>query len=326
VRRQQAEVLHERVLGDAKGVLENARQVGHEVHAHLGAEKALEVDEIPRGLPVAERRHVLDPHPRMRRIAERRSENPAPDPLLYTAGGPGYSSLSSVWGFAGSPFVDARDVVILEQRGNLYAEPSLDCDLTVLREETEGKTPCLDSLRARGIDPTYYTTASIVADIDALRRVLDYDKWNLYGVSYSTRLMLLSMSLHSQGIRSVMLQSVSPPTETPYAHDPEHAARALHVMFDDCLANPACAQAYPDLESQLYTLVRRLNADPVAVEFVGRDTGESVSVPVDGRTLLGWMVTDAFYEPAYPPYKTAYLPLLIDQVERGNTDLLYAWR
>jgi len=259
-------------------------------------------------------------------IIHSRSENPAPDPLLYTAGGPGYSSLSSVWGFAGSPFVDARDVVILEQRGNLYAEPSLDCDLTVLREETEGKTPCLDSLRARGIDPTYYTTASIVADIDALRRVLDYDKWNLYGVSYSTRLMLLSMSLHSQGIRSVMLQSVSPPTETPYAHDPEHAARALHVMFDDCLANPACAQAYPDLESQLYTLVRRLNADPVAVEFVGRDTGESVSVPVDGRTLLGWMVTDAFYEPAYPPYKTAYLPLLIDQVERGNTDLLYAWR
>ena len=259
-------------------------------------------------------------------IIHSRSENPTPDPLLYTAGGPGYSSLSLVWGFARSPFVDARDVVILEQRGNLYAEPSLDCDLAVLREETEGKTPCLDSLRARGIDPTYYTTASIVADIDALRRVLDYDEWNLYGGSYSTRLMLLSMSLHPAGIRGVVLQSVSPPTETPYAHDPEHAARALNVMFDDCAADPGCAEAYPNLESQLYILVNRLNADPIAVAFVSRDTGEPVSVLVDGRILLNWMVADAFYEPAYPSYKTAYLPLLIDQVERGNTDLLYAWR
>ena len=97
-------------------------------------------------------------------------------------------------------------------------------------------------------------------------------------------------------------------------------------MFDDCAADPACAAAYPDLESQLYTLVSRLNADPVVVEIVSRDTGEPVSVPVDGNTLLGWMVTDAFYDPAYPPYMTAYLPLLIDQVEQGNTDLLYAWK
>lgn len=259
-------------------------------------------------------------------IIHSRSANPAPDPLLYTSGGPGYSSLSSVWGFARSPLVDARDVVILEQRGNLYAEPSLECDVSVWSEEGEENTPCLDSLLDRGIDLTHYTTASIVADIDALRHVLDYDEWNLYGASYSTRLMLLSMSLHPEGIRSVVLQSVSPPTEIRYEHDPEHAARALHAMFDDCSTDPACAEAFPDLESQLYALVSRLNADPVAVEFVSRDTGEPVSAPVDGNTLLGWMVADAFYEPAYPPYKTAYMPLLIDRVERGNTDLLYAWR
>ena len=259
-------------------------------------------------------------------IIHSRSENPAPDPLLYTAGGPGHSSLSSVWGFARSPFVDARDIIILEQRGNLYAEPSLDCDVSVWWEETGGRAPCLDSLRARGIDPAHYTTASIVADIDALRRVLDYDQWNLYGGSYSARLMLLSMSLHLQGIRSVVLQSASPLTETRYAHDPEHAARALHVMLGDCAADPACAEAYPHLESQLYTLVSRLNADPVVVEFDDRDTGEPIRAPVDGNTLLGWMVADAFYDPAYPPYKTAYMPLLIDQVEQGNTDLLHAWR
>src|SRR5439155_582740 len=34
-----------------------------ELHAHLRAEESPEVDEVPRRLPVAEGRDVLDPHP-----------------------------------------------------------------------------------------------------------------------------------------------------------------------------------------------------------------------------------------------------------------------
>jgi hypothetical protein len=46
---------------------------------------------------------------------------------------------------------------------------------------------------------------------------------------------------------------------------------------------------------------------------------------VSGETLISWMDGSAFYHPAYPPYETAYLPLLIDQVSQGNTDLLFPW-
>jgi hypothetical protein len=53
--------------------------------------------------------------------------------------------------------------------------------------------------------------------------------------------------------------------------------------------------------------------------------GETFVEDVDGYRFLGWMVLDAFYGPAFPPAKTAYLPLLIDQVEKGKTDLLYPW-
>jgi hypothetical protein len=38
-------------------------------------------------------------------VIHSRSQNPAPDPLLYTSGGPGWSSLSSVWYFANSPLL-----------------------------------------------------------------------------------------------------------------------------------------------------------------------------------------------------------------------------
>ncbi len=40
---------------------------------------------------------------------------------------------------------------------------------------------------------TSYNTAAMAADLNALRHALDYDEWNLYDESFSTRLMLLTM-------------------------------------------------------------------------------------------------------------------------------------
>ncbi len=251
--------------------------------------------------------------------------NPAPDPLLVTLGGPGYTSVGEVWGYARSGFVQERDVVVLEQRGNLYAQPSLDCDVSTWVDAQEGHTPCLDSLRARGIDPQYYTASTIAADLGALFEAMDYEQWNLFGGSFSTRLMLQAMRDHPEKIRSVILQSVNSGTDTRYAHDPEHSLRALEVLFGDCARDPACAVAYPDLEARFYALYARLNAEPETFEMADPAAGEQVLRSVDGYTLLEWMVGDAFYGPAHPPHKTAYLPLLITEVEGGNRDLLYPW-
>ncbi len=253
------------------------------------------------------------------------ASNPAPDAVLYTDGGPGYSSLGSVWWLARSSFVENRDVVIFEQRGNLFAEPNLACDISVWWEEEEGHTPCLDSLHAKGIDLTLYTTDHIVADLNALREVLGYEEWNLYGNSYSTQVMQLAMRHNPEQIRSVILQSTSSITATRYEHDPEHAARSIQVMLDDCAADPECAAAYPELESQLYALIEELNQEPVAFEVTLPGRSETSVELVDGRRLIDWIVQDAFYNPAFPPYKTAYFPLLIDQVTQGRTELLYPW-
>jgi pimeloyl-ACP methyl ester carboxylesterase len=254
------------------------------------------------------------------------SENSAPDPVLFTEGGPGMSTLSYVWPFSRSGFVEERDIIIFEQRGNRYAEPSLACDISVWVEESQGHTPCLDSLRDKGIDPTRYTTETIAADINVLMGVLDYEQWNLYGTSYSTRLMQLLMRDHPERIRSVILQSVNRLDETRYEHDPEHAVRALKVMFDDCVVDPECGSAYPDLETRFYELYSRLNAAPISFEVSLKSPNETTVIEkVDGYRLLSWMITDAFYGPAFPPAKTAFFPLLIDQVEKGKTDLLYPW-
>ncbi|MEJ2758960.1 MAG: hypothetical protein P8046_10815, partial [Anaerolineales bacterium] len=43
------------------------------------------------------------------------SPNPASTPMLFTEGGPGYSSLRQVWGFPSSQYITERDVIIFEQ-------------------------------------------------------------------------------------------------------------------------------------------------------------------------------------------------------------------
>jgi pimeloyl-ACP methyl ester carboxylesterase len=258
-------------------------------------------------------------------IIHSRNANPSKEAMLFTEGGPGYSSLKSVWWLASTEFANQRDIVILEQRGNKYAEPSLTCDFSVWWNETNGQTPCLDSLRQRGIALEHYTTASIAADINALKQILTYENWVLYGTSYSTRLMQLVMAYYPENVRGVVLQSTSPITDTRYRHDSEHAARALQVMFDDCAADPACSEAYPNLENRFRELVQELNNKPIELEVTFPGSSENFTLDMTGYTLIRWMVEGAFYDPAYPAFETAYMPLLIDKLSQGNTDLLYPW-
>ena len=47
---------------------------------------------------------------------------------------------------------------------------------------------CLSEIKAEGkVDVTQYTTPALVADIDAIRGALGYDRINLWGGSYGTR-------------------------------------------------------------------------------------------------------------------------------------------
>ena len=179
--------------------------------------------------------------------------------------------------------------------GNKYAEPSLWCSFSTWGYEKGGETPCLDSLRKKEIVLEHYTTAFLASDIHALRQALVYERWILYGTSYSTRLMQLVMADDPDGVRSVVLHATSPITDNRYRHEPENATRVLQVMFRDCSANPDCSKAYPDLESKFYALVRKLNHNPVELEVLGPQSFERISLEVDGYTLIDWMVEGGIY-------------------------------
>ena len=252
-------------------------------------------------------------------ILHSRNARHAPDPLLFTVGGPGYSSLDSVWSFVHSPLLDDRDVIVFEQRGNRYADPALMCDRSLLSEAAPGQTPCLDAIRANGIDITQYNVATLARDISSLREALGYAQWNLYGTSFSTSLMLLAMETDPLGTRSAILQSVKPPHETTFAHEADSPLRAIEQMFHDCAADSPCAAAYPNLEAQFYSVIRRLHEAPVEVAVTSALDGEEVSLQIGSDAFIDWILIDNYYRPAFPPFGTAYLPLLISEVYRGNT-------
>ncbi|MEO6390441.1 MAG: alpha/beta hydrolase [Pyrinomonadaceae bacterium] len=239
-------------------------------------------------------------------IQKSNSATPAPDPILRTLGGPGASSLKIVRGRRSSPWLDRRDVVIFEQRGTALAQPSLDCPevdaanlasnranldrKAATQREVAAAKVCHDRLVNSGVDLSGYNSAESAADIEDLRRVLGYEQWNLYGVSYSARLMLEVMRDHPAGVRSVAIESVLPPSVNYDEVGVDGAVRALKVVFTTCAAQADCARAYPNLEQTFYDVVRKANQKPIAFKVKPRDGAASLTVTLNGHDVTDWVL------------------------------------
>ena len=153
------------------------------------------------------------------------SNNPAKhsDPVLYTGGGPGVSSLHPVTSIARRSLLRERDYIAFEQRGTRYALPNLECEglgeavqnaylghRPVEEAVLEATRKCREKLTGQGIDLSAYNTDESAADIEDLRRMLNIDSLNLLGISYSGGLMMTVLQKYPQHIRSLVLDSPLP--------------------------------------------------------------------------------------------------------------------
>ncbi len=264
------------------------------------------------------------------------SDNPAPDPVIYLAGGPGEQALEAMpflFNQRFASFLANRDFIVFDQRGTGYSEPALDCpELTNLTYETldqdlspeeslalayEAICSCHDRLVSEGANLAAYNSAGSAADLNDLRLALGYEEWNLLGISYGTRLALTAMRDYPQGIRCVILDSTYPLQVSLYAEAPANFDRALTVFFDGCAADPACCEAYPDLEAVFYELVDQLNASPVTFPVTQPLSGETYDVLMNGDGLIG-----VLFQSLYSTDLIPLLPKTIFEVRDGNYDIL----
>ncbi|MBW2456197.1 MAG: alpha/beta fold hydrolase [Deltaproteobacteria bacterium] len=241
-----------------------------------------------------------------------------PDPLFLLAGGPGqaaseaYVPMLPAFGDIGLD----RDLVLVDQRGS-GSSAALDCappdDLAdELRDDALEKLT--KECRASQVgDLEQYTTAASADDLDDVRAALGYDRINLLGASYGTRLALVYAKRHETHVRSLVLDGVAPPDMTlPLSFAPD-GQRALELILNRCEADDACRRAFPDLGDKLDGLLERLAAEPAQV---------SVRHPTTGKPLRFELTRDGFAQSLrnimYSPELVALLPLTITQAAEGD--------
>jgi pimeloyl-ACP methyl ester carboxylesterase len=227
--------------------------------------------------------------------------------------------------------LERRDFIVFDQRGTGYSQPRLDCperrEITpallggnLSAEESEQAIldafhRCRERLIAEGIDLSAYNSATSAADINDLKSVLGYDKLNLYGISYGTRLALTLMRDYPSAVRSVVLDSAYPLQVNLYTALAPNAERAFNVFFDRCAADVTCNSSYPDLRNVFYGLVDELNAQPI-----------SVSVPTSNGTqtvlLNGGLLIDVLFTGLYNPAVAASMPRMIYEIRGGQYGIL----
>jgi pimeloyl-ACP methyl ester carboxylesterase len=264
------------------------------------------------------------------------SETPAPDPIIYLEGGPGGNALE-IYGTAFNlifgPFAEARDFIILDQRGVGFSEPALDCpeytdvvldqlaaDIDPAEERAQlfdALLACRDRLAEQDVDFEAYNSAQNAADVNDLRIALGYDEVNLYGISYGTRLALTVLRDFPEGVRSVILDSTYPLEADLNVETPANTERAFEQLFAACAADAECATTYPDLESVFYEAVAALDADPVLADVTIPVRNETYEALIDGDVLIG-VTFQALYSAELIPT----LPELIYNASEGNVSQL----
>jgi pimeloyl-ACP methyl ester carboxylesterase len=257
---------------------------------------------------VPERRDVFGSATVKVGFAVRRAGGDQPDPLVFASGGPGAAALPMLGTLAG--LAPGRDVIVIEQRGGRYSEPRLDCPeiatgivagLKASRadEVTLAAATCRARLTA---DLRGYRTREIAADIVDLRHSLGYPRWNLLGISYSTRAMLLAAAMDPEGTRSVVLDSYLPEA-TPW--------------YDQAVPSLRGSIAKLGVTDRFDAMVTRLNRLPATVEIRDPVTQAAVEVRLTGddvATLIG----EALRETEVVPI----VPALVDGLANGDYTLL----
>jgi pimeloyl-ACP methyl ester carboxylesterase len=203
------------------------------------------------------------------------------DPIFLLAGGPGmaatvmYAGVAPVFSRIGRD----RDIVLLDQRGT-GSSNALNCSLGDSDDSDDDPArvaplarACLESLQAKA-DVTQYTTSIAVQDLDRVRAALGYQRINLYGASFGTRVAQHYLRRYPQHVRSMILDGVVAPTEIVGPDVALDAEAALSQVLARCVADPRCHAKFPDPAADYLRLRAQLSKAPAQLQVVDPTSGE----------------------------------------------------
>jgi len=258
-------------------------------------------------------------------VLKSRAVAPAPDPVIYLHGGPGGYTVQSIP--MNAKLFDflrgRRDIVLFDQRGSGISDRTIACYNQLAEEFLAFVEPdedtmfgadgplatCLTETVDGGTDLEPYNTTQSATDVRAIMHALGYPEYNAFGISYGTKLGQELLRTAPEGLRSVVIDSISRVDNPAYDTNGVPADQALGWVVDYCMAEEACAAAYPDLEETINAAGRRLAEEPkVTLSGEELDQGfmEKILDLSNGRVM---------------PF-TAYLPQVFTEIAGGKTATL----
>ncbi len=264
-------------------------------------------------------------------ILKCRNPNPKQDPALYTAGGPGSSSVNNAKYGAYYSYLDDRDFLVFEQRGTRYAQPSLACpeldsiklkagwiqlnDAQRKAEQVAAAARCQTRLVNAGIMLSAYSTRSSAQDIEDLRTVLGVEQFNVYTVSYSTKIAQVLLRDYPNSIRSAVLDSPLPLWSNYDETSLLFFEEKLNLLFSACEGNPACKLSYPDLKKRFLEFMKHANTSPVWLRLKSPIDSSFITVSLKGYQIASFINLGE-------TYNLKGLPRLLDRLCRGDYEVL----
>lgn len=248
---------------------------------------------------------------------------PEPDPVLYLHGGPGGLALADTieWVFPPHPLLADRDVILVDQRGSGWSTPSLNCPAAeAAAAEVTALVTCRRDLEDQGVDLEHFTSSDIAQDLIDLRRSLAIDSWNLYGVSYGSRVALTLMDTDAGGVRAAILDSPYPPEVMAYVEQTPNASAAIDAVLVSCADDARCGAAFGDLREPLDQLLRSLDEQAEPTEF---DEPDQPRLVVDDAVLASALFS-ALYDRFTIPDIPRAVQLAVDGDLASSLELLGA--
>ncbi len=255
--------------------------------------------------------------------------SPDADPLFMLAGGPGQSAEALVpVAVALGGVRRTRDIVLIDPRGAGKSAP-LKCAALAARDPFDelidadlaatAAQRCLAELRQLrelrapdNVDVSRYITPEIVADVDAVRAALGYERINLWGGSYGTRVAQEFVRRYPSRVRSMVLDGVAPPGMRTMLDVWPAREAALTEVLAACNEDSVCKRAYPDLNASLAQIKIALGAAH-RITVADPRTGVLREIPLSFDTVVG-----ALHGLVYAPELASLIPPLLGRAQAGD--------
>lgn len=261
------------------------------------------------------------------------------NPILYINGGPGYAT--SLGGDGINGWLEWKkekqlenDLVLFDQRGTGLSEPKPECkgmiehytevfSKNLSQEEgylqtREKLAECYKKLVSDGHDLSSYSTQYGASDIDDLMHTISSDnKWNIYGVSYGSRLAIEVMQKNPELIRSVVLDSVYPPNNSLLLKWPYLLNNSLDNLFQGCIRDSECNELYPGLKNKFRNALSRLKKEPLILEVDDWAVDGKIKVVINDHRFIM-----AVYYALYQWDQIEHLPKAIYSILNDTNDSL----